>query len=99
MINCHSPFVFRHLGLMGHSFIAPSGFRLQEKAVKAAKVRPEPPAVRRRNKFESYIPDIFAFQHLRRNFWRLCFFVPVGPWPLPQQAMTPATRFRLSVGR
>src|SRR5438046_5820580 len=81
-----------------HGLIVPSWFRLQEKAVKAAKVRPEPPAIYRRNKFESYIPDIFAFQYLGRNFWRLCFFVPVGPSPPPQKAMTPATRLLFSGG-
>jgi hypothetical protein len=75
--------------------IVPSCSRLQEKAVKAAKVRPERPAIYHRNKFESCIRDIFAFRHLE---WELCLclFARAGRSLPSQKAMTPATRLLFS---
>src|SRR5882757_1837787 len=75
--------------------IVPSCSRLQEKAVKAAKVRPERPAIYHRNKFGSCIRDIFAFRHLQ---WELCLclFARAAPWQPSQKAMTPATRLLFS---
>src|SRR5437762_4699190 len=55
-----------------HGLIVPSWFRLQEKAVKAAKVRPELPAIYRRNKFESCIPDILDRKSTRLNSSHRC---------------------------
>src|SRR5437763_17186609 len=59
-----------------HGLIVTSWSRLQEKAVKAAQIPPEPTAIYRRNKFESCIPDIFAFQYRGRNCCLRCFFAP-----------------------
>jgi hypothetical protein len=83
--------------MMGHGFIVPSCFRPQEKAAKAAKVRPERPVIYHRNKFGSCIQDIFAFRYLRWNLC-LCLFARVGPSLPSRKAMTPATRLLFSGG-
>src|SRR2546430_6473028 len=82
-------------GRIKRFLIVPSCSRLQEKAVKAAKARPERPAIYHRNKFGSCIRDIFAFRRLQ---WELCFclFVRAGPSLPSQKAMTPATRLLFS---
>ena len=94
----HSSFVLRQLGMTGHGLMVPSCSRPQEKAVKAAKVRPERLAIYRRNKFGLCIPGIFAFRYLQWNLWHFDLFVLVGPLPPPQKAMTPTKRLLLSGG-
>jgi hypothetical protein len=83
--------------MMGHGFIVPSSSRLQEKAAKAATVRPERPAIYHRNKFGSDIRDIFAFHCLPGNSW-FYLFARVGRSLPPQKATIPATRLLFSCG-
>ena len=77
--------------------MVPSYSPTREKAAKAAKVRPEQPAIYRRNEFGFCNPNIFAFRYLR---WNLCLdlFAPVGQSLPPQKAMTLATRLPLLRG-
>src|SRR5215467_6175524 len=51
---------------LSRAFMVPSCSRTQEKAARAGKVQLERLAVYHRNKFESCIPNIFAFHYPRK---------------------------------